>query len=140
MPQELDQPSFSPEQLRELAEVAKEYSSWKELIHALRDNIAKGRVVLRYPALELKEYPQGKIRDWLVIILNIFGDIGVKEGSFPDRIERNRLLARMSGAMNCNEALAKKRLITIEHGGYLKELYGCVLFPTELLNVAPGGG
>jgi len=126
---------FDEQMLMELAEVAKGYASWNELINVLRCNIGKGRVILQYPSLELNDHPGGSVGDWLTIILNVFGRAGIEEmaGKLPKSLPRLRLLARMAESMDCSEFIAEKRLLTLEHGGYLRESYGCIMFPVERL-------
>jgi hypothetical protein len=44
-----------------------------------------------------------------------------------------RLLVRIAEEMDISERVAKTRLLTLMHGGYIREQYGNILFPTHLL-------
>jgi hypothetical protein len=131
---------ISGEQLREFVELAKNYQSWNELIHVLRKNISRNAINLKYPNLELKEYPDGKQRDWLVYILNIFGDAAVKGGQgVPGSLPRHFLVAKMAEAMDVTQKISEARLRTLQNGKWLQVGWGNVLFPKEHLMSAGGG-
>jgi hypothetical protein len=96
-------------------------------------------LVLKYPILELEEYPEGQVGDWLIAVLNVFGKVGVEEQGVSARIERKRLLALICMEMDITEKVAKARLRTLINGHWLKEEFGCVKFPVERLRTKPRG-
>ena len=100
---------------------------------------AESAVVLEFPVLSLESYPEGQVGDWLIAVLNVFGQIGVKEEGVPEKLDRNRLLALMCMEMDVTDKVAKDRLRTLKNGRWLKEEYGCVKFPVHLLRRRPGG-
>ena len=121
-------------QWMDLQAVLEDYKSFDEVLRALSKNTKKCYIDLRYPALALKEMPDGSVGDWLITVVNIFGDEAVEGGGkLPAGLPKPRLLVRMAEEMDVTERVAKTRLLTLMHGGYLEEQYANVLFPVKLL-------
>lgn len=137
MPLDMKEGDYCPS-LKEwlaLQDVCECYQSFDEILYALAKGIKRTNVELRYPALKLKEIPAGSVGDWLIQVVNIFGDVAAQgdDHRVPASIDKPFLIARLCEEGNVTERVAKQRLITLMHGNYLQEEYGRVLFPVQLL-------
>lgn len=130
-----DEEVLDTKRMMELADVALEFKSWEDVIATLRNNVKQCHKELRYPRLELEDMPPGSVGDWLVCVLNVFGDVGMKEcnGKVPKGIAEYRLVAKLCSEMDTTERTAKQRLNTLKHGNHLKLENGLIVFPVERL-------
>jgi len=133
----------NPEMLQELAEAVEPYGSWVAAMASLRRHAPKGNAgeILRYPALRLRDLPDGNLGEWLVQVLNVFGSLGEKEeGKIPRMVARERLQALLCSEMGVTAKITKQRVQTLIDAGLLRQHYGNVPFPIELLvSCAPEG-
>lgn len=119
----------------QLQEILECYDSFNEVLRALSNKVKKTNVQIRYPALNLKNIPTSSVGDWLITVVNIFGDVAAEseDHKVPSGLSKTFLLAKMCEEMNVTERNAKQWLGTLMHGHYLVESFGLIKFPTHLL-------
>jgi hypothetical protein len=128
-----DETSPSLAEWIDFKECCEDYKDFQEVLRALRKVTKSYHVDLRYPNLALKEYPPGSVGDWLICVVNIFGEIAEEENDGKVKpIPRPRLQVKLAAEMNTSERTAKTWLNTLINGGYLKVDFGNIPFPAHL--------
>ena len=119
-----------------LADVMEYCNSFDDLKQMVKKGFKTSNVQLRYPGMEMKDYPNGSVGDWYISLLNAWGDyvVDVKGGKeFPAAIDKDLIIARMAEEMNCSAKTAEKRLETLKNAKYIRVEYGRVIFPKDNL-------
>jgi hypothetical protein len=89
-------------------------------------------IKIRYPAFMGMKMPPGPSADTLAAVLNVFGD-SANGTKAPSGLPYKRLVAKLADEMIVNYRTAKGKLDTLLRAGHLKQEYGNVLFPKQLM-------
>lgn len=121
-----------------LKEVMECFESFEELKRLVAKNYKKEKVNIRDPGLrhiwKESKLPQGSLREVFNAVVNVFSREAVDSGGMiKDKLPSNFLIARVGDEFGIEYKTARQKIMALRRGGYLKEDYGQIIFPVELI-------
>lgn len=125
-----------------LKEVMEGYDSFEDLKRAVAKNLKGEKVEIRYEGLydiwDEGKMPHGSMRANLNAVINVFGrHSSMEDGKVSKSIAKDVMYAQVADEFGVEFKTGKMRVNGLLKGGYLREEYGRVLFPTHLMRERP---
>ena len=120
-----------------LKEIMEQFEDFEQLRRCVAKNYKKEKVQIRYPNLatiwDESKLPNGSLRDTFFAVINVFGGSVPAGCPIKDRLPYPMLVARVGDEFGCEYKTAKGKVTSLKNGKYLKEEFGQILFPKELM-------